>query len=258
MKHRIRMKVGALTGRLSSAHVIAFAALFVALGGSAYALAEGSVGSRELEDDGVRSIDLRNDDVRGTDIEQDAVHGSDVANNELGGVDVANNGLSGDDIDESSLGQVPDADRVDGIDAVGFRFVENAGTPPREVFRLGDLSMEADCNQIAAVASMNTSVVSHNDNASLSAATPNGGTTDIENDLDDGDVEVLSGDAYNDGNGPNTLVYVSPSAAFNGGDVVTVQWMADEEDGLAGRDCVLAGIAFQRDFPAGINPPPPR
>ena len=105
MNQRIRTKVGALIGRLSSAHVIAVAALFVALGGSAYALAEGSVGSRELENDGVRSIDLRNDDVRGTDIEQDAVHGSDVANNELGGVDVANNGLGGDDIDESSLGQ---------------------------------------------------------------------------------------------------------------------------------------------------------
>ena len=108
-------------------------------------------------------------------------------------------------------------------------------------------------------ASMDASVVSHHDNASLSASTPNGATTDIENDFDDGELEVLSGDAYNDGNGPNTLVYVSPSAAFPlvGGDVVTVQWMADEEDGLGGRDCVLAGIAFQRDFPAGINPPPP-
>ena len=263
MNQRIRTNVAALIGRLSSAHVIAVAALFVALGGSAYALAEGSVGSRELATDGVRSIDLRNDDVRGIDIEREAVHGSDVADDELTGADIADGsldgtdvldeGLGGDDIDESSLDQVPDAGEVDGIDVVAFRWVRDIGTPDQQVFRGGDLSMEADCHEVGVggPASMDATVFSHNDDASLSAATPDGATTDIENDFDDGELEVLSGDAYNDGNGPNTLVYVSPSdgAGLNGGDVVSVQWMADEQDGLAGRDCVLSGVVFQRDFP---------
>jgi hypothetical protein len=76
-----------LRGRISSAHVIALAALFVALGGSAFAAA--TIGTSDIKDGAVTRSKL---------------HG-----NAVDGHKVAKNSLSGQDIDEQSLIQVPNA-----------------------------------------------------------------------------------------------------------------------------------------------------
>jgi hypothetical protein len=78
------------------ANVVAYMALFVALGGTSYAagtLAKNSVGSSQIK--------------RG------AVHNSDIASNAVTGSKVAANTLKGADIDESSLGKVPSAAAAD-------------------------------------------------------------------------------------------------------------------------------------------------
>jgi hypothetical protein len=80
--------------------VIAYIALFIALGGTSYGLATGSVNSREI----------KNNTVRGKDIRRGAVAGSDVATNTLTGADVS----------ESTLGQVPSAGLLDGLDSTAF------------------------------------------------------------------------------------------------------------------------------------------
>jgi hypothetical protein len=72
-------------------------ALFVALGGTSYAVATGSIGSREIADNGVRGKDIRNRTITGRDVRR--------------------NGLGGVSIKESRLGRVPharDADRLGG------------------------------------------------------------------------------------------------------------------------------------------------
>ena len=53
---------------LTYANVMATIAVFVALGGTSYAVATGSIDSRELKDNTVRSEDLRNNDVRSKDV----------------------------------------------------------------------------------------------------------------------------------------------------------------------------------------------
>jgi hypothetical protein len=78
------------------ANVIAYAALFVALGGTSYAatsLPKNSVGTRQLK--------------------PSAVHRSDIASNAVSGSKIAANTLKGADIDESSLGKVPSAASAD-------------------------------------------------------------------------------------------------------------------------------------------------
>jgi hypothetical protein len=80
--------------------VIAYIALFIALGGTSYGLATGSVNSREI----------KNNTVRGKDIRRGAVAGSDVAANTL----------TGSDVSESTLGQVPSAGLLDGLDSTAF------------------------------------------------------------------------------------------------------------------------------------------
>ena len=115
------------TTKLSYANVVATVALFIALGGSAWALAKDSVGSREIANGSVRSQELKDDDVRGADIEAGAVQGSDVADDSLTGTDVQESSLllpspSGDQIlarlrgvDGSGSGL--DADTLDGTES---------------------------------------------------------------------------------------------------------------------------------------------
>lgn len=84
--------------RPSPAMAVALLALFVALGGSSYAVVR--VGSKQIVDNSVRSKDIRN--------------------NEVGSRDIRNNGVLGRDVRESSLGKVPNADKVDGLDSTQF------------------------------------------------------------------------------------------------------------------------------------------
>ena len=85
----------AVKERLTYANVMATLAVFIALGGGAYAALQ--VGSKEIRNNSVRSVDVRN----GT----------------LAGRDMRRNGLGGGAVKESSLGKVPTAaaaDRVGG------------------------------------------------------------------------------------------------------------------------------------------------
>ncbi|HLL86668.1 MAG TPA: hypothetical protein VK387_05100 [Thermoleophilaceae bacterium] len=95
--------------------VVAYLALFVALGGTAYAAA--TIGSAQVIDDSLRSVDLKdNAAVLSRDVVNDTVTGgglagADVRNNSLTstdvagltGADVTDNSLTGADINESTL-----------------------------------------------------------------------------------------------------------------------------------------------------------
>ena len=102
------------TTTLSYANVVATVALFIALGGGAWALAKDSVGSREIANGSVRSQELNDDDVRGADIQADAVHGSDVADDSLTGTDVQESSLM---LPSPSGGQI--LARLRGVDGSG-------------------------------------------------------------------------------------------------------------------------------------------
>jgi hypothetical protein len=84
-------------------NVIAYIALFIAMGGTSYGLASGSVDSREIKNDTVRTRDIRNNEVRSRDIR----------NRTILGRDILSNALDADQIDESGLGKVPSATSAD-------------------------------------------------------------------------------------------------------------------------------------------------
>jgi hypothetical protein len=83
----------------SPAMVVALISLFVALSGVAWAA--NTVGSADVIDNSLLSQDLK---------DGAAVKSADVVNDSLTGADIA----------ESSLGKVPNADKLDGIDSEGF------------------------------------------------------------------------------------------------------------------------------------------
>jgi hypothetical protein len=89
-----------------SRHVVGYLALFVALGGTSYGLASGSVDSREIKNNTIRTGDVRNNEVRSRDIRNRTIVGRDVLSNTLGG----------NQIDETELGEVPLATRAESAD----------------------------------------------------------------------------------------------------------------------------------------------
>jgi hypothetical protein len=95
--------ISKLRSRLTYANVIASVALFIVLGGTSYAVATGSIDSREI----------KNNAVRGADVRTSSLTGADVRNNRLTGADIRNDRLTGADVLESSLGTVPRAGSAD-------------------------------------------------------------------------------------------------------------------------------------------------
>jgi hypothetical protein len=97
---------------LSYSNVIATAALFIALGGTSYAVIR--VDSRDVVNNSLKSTDVRNNSLRSRDIRNGTLRARDLGRDALGG------GV----VKESALGQVPraaDADRVGGLTAQELR-----------------------------------------------------------------------------------------------------------------------------------------
>jgi hypothetical protein len=104
--------LSSLRKHLSYSNVTATAALFIALGGTSYAVIR--VDSGDVVDDSLRSEDVRNNSLRSRDVRDRTLRARDLVRNSLGGAVVK----------ESALGQVPraaDADRVGGASAEGLR-----------------------------------------------------------------------------------------------------------------------------------------
>jgi hypothetical protein len=95
-----------LRPRLSYANVVASLALFVSLGGGAYAVTQ-------IDPNSVGTIHLKKNAVKRKKIAPDAIKGPKVAPSSLGGSDIGPNALTGADVKESTLGQVPEAAHAD-------------------------------------------------------------------------------------------------------------------------------------------------
>jgi hypothetical protein len=102
--------------KLTYANVTSTLALFLALGGVSYAAV--SVGSAEIRNNSVSTQDLRNNQIRSRDIRNRTIVNRDVLTNSLGGLQ----------INESRLGRVPDAARLEGRAASSFVVACPAGT----------------------------------------------------------------------------------------------------------------------------------
>lgn len=120
-------------------NVVGYIALFIALGGTAWAankidseqikrgavqskhIDNGQVKSKDIRDGkGVKSKDVKDGTLTGDDVGDGSLGGTDLADGSITGTQVAADGLTGVHVDESTLGQVPDADSVDGLDAAAF------------------------------------------------------------------------------------------------------------------------------------------
>ncbi len=116
-------------------------ALFLALtGGVAYAadtvfssdIVDNEVFSADVRDDtlaggGLGAVDLQSNSVRGAEILDGSVSGTDILNSSVASTDVTDNSLTGNDINEGTLGIVPNANTLDGLDSARFKNTSNQG-----------------------------------------------------------------------------------------------------------------------------------
>ncbi|MEA2292437.1 MAG: hypothetical protein QOE86_76 [Solirubrobacteraceae bacterium] len=118
-----------LTSYIRQQH-LGLLALFVALGGSAYAAA--TINSASVVDNSLTGADIRGraasngkpftqgtltgDDIKGS----AAAPGRPAVNGSVTGADIFDNSLTAADILEASLGKVPNADRLDALDSSNF------------------------------------------------------------------------------------------------------------------------------------------
>jgi hypothetical protein len=227
-----------LSYRPSASMIVAVIALFVALGGTTYAvkrLPKRSVGAAQLKKDAVRTKNIKARNVTRSRIAKKSI------NSDLVGTD----SLVGKNILESSLGTVPSAkeathaasaDRVNGLAVQKFAFRAAPGTGSTNVLNLGGLALNAACNAGPALS------VSATTNAS-GAVVHSGGTWSgvtgafyVEDDaFNVGEsFDVLQDGTTGSNNLSGELVYTRQD-----GGVVTVTYLAEESGGV----CVFGGTA---------------
>jgi hypothetical protein len=74
--------------QLSFSNVVAMIALFIALGGTSYAVATGSIDSREIKNNTIRSKDVRTGNVASSDLKNDDVRTQDLEDDDVGTEDL--------------------------------------------------------------------------------------------------------------------------------------------------------------------------
>ncbi len=130
-----------MRNRLSYANVMATVAVFLALGGGAYA-------AIKLPKDSVTSKQIKNKSVKGKDLAGKAVKSAKIKPDAINGSKVKDDSLTGADIDESTLAGV-DAARVGGVQVKQMSYKAGPNTGPQQLFSLGGLTVTATCPSVA-------------------------------------------------------------------------------------------------------------
>jgi hypothetical protein len=157
--------------RTNLAILIALLALVIACGGTAVAaqVAKNSVTSKSIKNNAVKSKDLKDGSVESVDVADGSLGSGDVANGSLGSadvedgslgsadltngsiasVDVADNGLTGTDIVEGTLGTVPNATAVGGVQVSPLSVSLPSTSPGVQVLSESGDSVVLDCEGAA-------------------------------------------------------------------------------------------------------------
>jgi hypothetical protein len=219
--------------------IVAMIALFVAMGGTTYAvkrLPKRSVGAAQLKKDAVRTKNIKARNVTRSRIAKKSI------DSDLVGTDA----LVGKNILESSLGTVPKAkeaehattaDKVAGLAVQKLSFRAPAGTVGTNVLTLGGLALNAVCGAGPALSVTATTTVSGaniHSGGTWSGAPPTFYVEDDAFDIGDPPFDVLENGTTGSTDLNGTLVYARPD-----GGVVTVSYLAEETASA----CVFAGTA---------------
>jgi hypothetical protein len=236
---RTRFWIWLLSYRPSASMVVAMIALFVAMGGTTYAvkrLPKRSVGAAQLKKDAVRTRNIKARNVTRSRIAKKSIDA------DLVGTD----SLLGRNILESSLDTVPKAkeaehaataDKVGGVAVQKFSFRAPAGTVGTNALTLDGLALNAVCGAgpaLGVTASTTVSGANIHSGGTWSGGAQTFYVEDDAFDIGDAPFDVLDDATTGSTNLNGTLVYARPD-----GGVVAVSYLAEETAG----GCLFAGTA---------------
>ncbi len=98
--------LASLRSRLSFANVVSVIALFVALGGGAYALSTNSVKSRQIAKGAVKSSEIRDAKVKQRDLGGSSVGSNQVADRTITGADLADASIAARQVQQQTLDEL--------------------------------------------------------------------------------------------------------------------------------------------------------
>jgi hypothetical protein len=119
------------------ASVTATLALVLAMGGTSYAVTK-------IDANSVKSKQIKNGAVKAKDLKNGAVTNSKLGTNAVTSAKVADDSLTGADINESTLGTVPGADKVNGQKVVKVRY-SSSSEADQTIFDSNGLRITANC-----------------------------------------------------------------------------------------------------------------
>ncbi len=103
---------------LSYANVMSTIAVFSVLGGGAYAAQK--IGAKDIKKNAVRAKHIKKNQIAAKHLKKRVVTGAKIATGAVTTTKLADGAVTGAKIDESTLGPVPNADRLDGLDSLDF------------------------------------------------------------------------------------------------------------------------------------------
>jgi len=129
---------------LSFSNVIAALALFIALGGSAYAVGKNTIGTKQIKNNAVTAKKIKNNAVIASKIKNGAVSGVKLGTVPGGKVDVASLGKVPAAVQADSAASATTAASLDG--QVEF-FVKLQGGQTQEIAKYGQVGLTATCRE---------------------------------------------------------------------------------------------------------------
>ncbi len=228
-----------LDQRPSPALVISMIALFVAMSGTGYALSRASVGPKQLKRSAVTTSKIKKRAVTASKLRRRAVTTSKIKNDNV----------TGRKIKESTLGKVPDADKLDGLDSPAYerssKFTRiqtlNLGNnEARDIYSLGPFRLTAHCQlnqagndepRILITTTQDNAAFDGNDSGVLNVATPEASREFVKDSTAAGTPGI---DAENDGT----------AIAADGTQFVSQLWAAVNTFNQPGR-CFFGGLIEQ-------------
>ena len=203
-----------------------------------------SLGTAEIDE----STLFNDNSLTGADVASESLTGTDITS--LTGADIVDGQITGSDVSESSLGQVPDADTVDGVSARSFEYRANTSGATTTVMNMGGLALKADCDAFSGDSQVELFADSAVDGSTIyavdePAADPsNNFTRETPFDAADANLQLIFADA-------NTVIEVGmvtvffrggPASGINAAsdDVVTAELTYE----ASGGDCAMWGTAL--------------
>jgi hypothetical protein len=108
-----------LRSRLTYANVMSTIAVFAVLGGGG-AYAAQKIGAKDIKKNAVRAKHVKQNQIGTKHLKKRAVTGAKIATGAVTTTKLADSAVTGPKVDESTLGPVPNADRLDGLDSLDF------------------------------------------------------------------------------------------------------------------------------------------